>query len=153
MVPAAFANAIVSLKAHEGFRALVYDDATGKPIGPGSVVVGHPTIGFGWALDKTPMTRAHGAWHLEASLTERVELLHERRPWLAGTNPDVLAVLYELTYNLGVDGLLGFPKLMAAVRTNDRAAAARELLDSDAGRMLPDRYGVLAARLAGTAPT
>jgi hypothetical protein len=65
----------------------------------------------------------------------------------------VLAVLYELTYNLGVDGLLGFPKLMAAVRTNDRAAAARELLDSDAGRMLPDRYGVLAARLAGTAQT
>jgi lysozyme len=31
----------------EGARLLVYDDATGKTIGPGTTVIGNPTIGIG----------------------------------------------------------------------------------------------------------
>lgn len=33
------------IKADEGLRLAVYDDATGKPIVAGSRVIGNPTIG------------------------------------------------------------------------------------------------------------
>ena len=39
------------LGADEGIRMLVYDDATGRPIGPGTLVRGHPTIGIGTDSD------------------------------------------------------------------------------------------------------
>jgi GH24 family phage-related lysozyme (muramidase) len=35
----------------EGRRAQAYDDATGQPITPGSIIEGHPTLGIGFNLD------------------------------------------------------------------------------------------------------
>ena len=45
MTPAEIATA--RIKPNEGLRLQVYDDATGKPIQRGSMVVGNPTIGIG----------------------------------------------------------------------------------------------------------
>ena len=35
----------------EGVRLRVYDDATGEPLHPGMTLKGHPSIGYGRALD------------------------------------------------------------------------------------------------------
>lgn len=131
------------LKAHEGFRSLVYDDATGKPIGPGSVLVGNPTIGNGWALNKRPMTRPQADRHTSETLDELTfELLHLIPFWfsLDDVRQDTLL---ELAYNLGVGGMLGFPKMLDAMRRRRWDEAGAELMDSDAARALPDRYAVL----------
>jgi GH24 family phage-related lysozyme (muramidase) len=153
MVPVAFASAVVSIKEHEGFRGLVYDDASGKLIGPGSVVKGNPTIGYGWALNKVPMSRPHGAWHVEAVLEDNVSELHRRFPWLLDLDPDVLAVLYELAYNLGVDGLSEFRKMFGSLKDGDRHAAAFHLLDSKWRIQVgPTRSQALADRLSGSPP-
>ena len=39
------------LTDEEALRFVVYDDATGRPIVPGTHVIGHPSIGIGRALD------------------------------------------------------------------------------------------------------
>ena len=121
---------ITRLKAHEGFRALVYDDATGTPIGPGSVVQGNPTIGYGWALNKLPMTPRFGDAHLREAAQEVIFALHHRVPWVRELDEVRLVALYELGYNLGVDGLIGFQKMLNALRRRRYAEAGNELMDS-----------------------
>jgi lysozyme len=139
---------IASLREHEGFRALVYDDATGQPIGPGSVVQGNPTIGYGWALNKLPMSTSQAEAHLRETVQEVIFELHHRLPWITEVDPARQAVLYELGYNLGVGGLLGFVKMLDALRRRRYDVAAAELLDSkwrtDVG---PRRASALAKRL------
>ncbi len=149
MVTEAFTAAVASLKAHEGFREYVYDDKTGRPIQPGSFVEGHPTIGYGWALNKTPMSEALASRLLEEGLMARVSALASRLPWLHRLDDGRKSVLYELSYNLGVDGLLGFPRMLGALEFGHWATAASELLDSKWARLdvAPARSADLARRL------
>lgn len=44
------AELLSRIKAHEGLKTVVYDDATGKAIMPGDTVKGNPTIGYGTLL-------------------------------------------------------------------------------------------------------
>lgn len=148
MVTDAFTLAVARLKQHEGFRAYVYDDGTGQPIRPGSVVQGHPTIGYGWALDVSPMSEGLASRLLEEGLMVRVGNLASRLPWLHRIDDVRKSVLYELAYNLGVNGLLGFPKMLAAIERGDYLAAGVELLDSRwAVQVGPNRARNLADRL------
>ena len=41
-----------------------------------------------------------------------------------------LGVLIEMCYNLGLSGLAGFKKMLAAVEAGDYKKAAKEMLDS-----------------------
>ena len=138
---------IAHLKVHEGFREFVYDDATGKPIGPGVLVEGNPTIGYGWALNKSPMPKGLGDVVLRDMVQERIFELHHRLPWLNDLDDVRKVALYELAYNLGVEGLLGFEKTLEFMRRRRYELAGVELLDSDAARMLPGRYHVLSDML------
>ena len=139
--------AIAHIKHAEGFRALVYDDATGNALKPGDTLQGHPTIGYGWALDLDPMDEADADARARRTVTIRAAQLDSRLPWLARLDAVRRAVVFEVAYNTGVRGLLLFRRMLAALEADDYETAAAELLDSDAGRKLPTRYGVLAARL------
>ena len=138
---------IAHLKTHEGFRAFVYDDATGQPIGPGTLVRGNPTIGYGWALNKTPMHQALADAALRDMTQERIFELHHRLPWIGELDEVRKVVLYELAYNLGVEGLLGFEQTLELLRRRRYAQAGVELLDSEAARQLPGRYHILSDML------
>ena len=54
------------------------------------------------------------------------------------------SVLLDPAFNLGINGLLHFPKMLAALAAGDWKTAHDELLDSDAARELPSRYNALA---------
>lgn len=121
---------VASVQRHEGFRATVYDDATGEPIVPGSIVIGHPTIGYGWALDVTPMSRAQAFKHLTETLDERKFDVLMKLPWLAELDDVRRNVVVELAYNLGLGGLLAFTRMLDALKRRRWVLAGEELLDS-----------------------
>jgi len=139
---------VARLKDHEGFREFVYDDATGQPIGPGSVLVGNPTIGYGWALNKLPILRSFAEGHLRETIQEVAFAVHHQLPWI--TELDVVrhGVVIELAYNLGVTGLLGFVKMLDALRRRRWTEAKAELLASHwATQVGPERRETLARLL------
>lgn len=124
-------DALVSaLKMDESFRALVYDDATGESIGPGSVVVGYPTIGYGWncAANKMTSGQAEDRLRYDAinSLRDAADLIPN---WLYidDVRQNVVA---NLVFNVGKSRAAGFVKFLAAVKAEDWKTATAELVNS-----------------------
>lgn len=115
---------ISNLERDEAYRAVVYDDANGKPIVPGTTVIGHPTTGIGWALDVTPLTHDRAqiicGWEVDDKAKELFQVL----PW-AGTLDEVRCrALMNMVFNLGLAGLLGFHNTLTAIQGSHWADAA-----------------------------
>lgn len=128
---------------HEGLCLKVYDDATGHLIGPGSHVTGHPTIGYGRALDVQGISVGVARQWLEADLDACERGLLLNWPWL-GTVDDVrFGVLVEMAYQLGIAGLSGFTHVLAAVQARDWKAAGEAMVDSLWARQTPRRAAAL----------
>jgi lysozyme len=123
--------AVARLKIEEGYRGLVYKDPVGKL-----------TIGYGCNLDAgiTP----YAASALLTAQVESIALRFSTIPWFMGLDEVRASVLIDLAFNLGVGGLSDFPKMLLALGKQDWTTAHAELLDSDAARQLPTRYGELA---------
>jgi lysozyme len=120
---------IAELMADEGVRLVVYDDATGKPIKPGSWVRGHPTIGIGRALDVHGISRDEAGFLLANDISA-VETALGKWPWYVALDPVRRGVMANLGFNLGVHGLLQFARMIGAMQRLDFAGAAVELADS-----------------------
>lgn len=108
---------------HEGFRPWVYDDATGAPIVKGYTVQGHPTVGYGMCLDhdlNCGLTSRQANRLLEDRVMTIARDFDRRIEWWRRLRDPATEALVEMAYQLGVDGLLGFTRLIAA---GERAAA------------------------------
>lgn len=57
------------------------------------------------------------------------------------------AVLLNVAYNLGLNGLLAFKHMLGYLANGDYTSAVAELLNSKAARQLPTRYGRLATQM------
>ena len=114
----------------EGFRSLVYDDQTGAPIKPGVVVRGHPTIGYGWALDVSPITQDEALMILRNRYGAVFVNLGTALEWFSALGPIRQAVLVCMAYQLGVAGLLGFHDMLHACQAGDFVGAAEAGLES-----------------------
>lgn len=140
------------LRADEGFRDHVYDDATGKPIVKGSLVQGYPTIGYGFCVDQakgTPFPRDIADLLLERVAQEKWQALLTALPWLAQQPEDVQRALANMAYQMGVSGVTRFGRMLAALETGDREQAAQHALQSLWARQTPGRAGRVAALLRG----
>lgn len=127
--------AAARLMVEEGFRATRYEDSVGKW-----------TIGYGCNLDAG---WSEGLAHCVLNYQlEDVRDALAKFWWFAGLDEPRASVLLDLGFNLGIVGLLHFPKMLAAIGAKDWPAAQAELLDSDAARLLPNRYHAL-ARILG----
>lgn len=129
----------------EGLRLSVYDDATGEPIVSGYTVVGNPTVGVGRLL-----TEKHGIkeWEAEYLLSNDLDRVwhqvESRVSYFAGMSEVRQAVLVNMAFNLGVNGLLKFSKMFGAIEREDYLAASVEMLHSLWARQVPNRAERLA---------
>lgn len=123
--------AVAREKIAEGFRANKYLDTKGIE-----------TIAYGFNI-KAGISEFAAAALLTAQTQERADALAGFW-WAKGLDDARMSVVIEVAFNGGIGGLLHFPKMLAAIGAKDWPTAKAELLDSDAARDLPKRYGALA---------
>jgi lysozyme len=119
----------------EGSRTRVYDDATGLPIGPGSTVLGHPTIGIGRALDVHGLAPNEVAYLLHNDIGS-IEASLSKQTWWVRLDPVRQGVMVNLAFNLGLHGLALFVRMIAACMMQDWSQAAAELQNSQWARQV-----------------
>lgn len=146
------------LATDEGERLFVYDDATGKPIRPGTLVKGHPTIGVGRCLD------THGISQSEARLLNGNDIhdvqldLFANLPWFYRLDSVRQTQVANMAFALGSHGFLGFHGMLtyleAAATASDDVTrltsyvkAANEVLASAWAKQVGARATRIAERL------
>jgi lysozyme len=127
------------VKTAEDFSAWVYPDSEGfATIGWGRLVDGRK----GGGISKSE------AEHLLSNDLARAERECESMPAYLELNPARQAVLIEMAFNMGADGLRGFKKMFAALVQQDYEHAADEILHSMMARQVgPTRSGRLAQQM------
>ena len=115
---------IEQIKRHEGFRSHIYQ-CTG----------GCNTIGYGTNLD-AGITQDQAHDMLERAVTDISVRLD---PYIKSYPLNVQKCLINMAYNLGINGLLNFKKMFAALDNQDYERAADEALDSKWAIQVGDR--------------
>lgn len=115
---------------------------------------GYLTIGYGFLVDERrggQIPRHIALQWLHWEIDRRWTQLTSELPWLEDQPEDVQRALANMAYQLGVGGVLGFRKMLAALRTGDRETAAAEALKSTWARQTPNRAQRIAALIRGRA--
>lgn len=110
---------VEQLIRHEGIRLKAYKDSVGKL-----------TIGIGRNIDDTGISLEEAMMLLENDISRTIDGLKERLPWFGSLDRARQNVLVNMAFNMGIHGLLGFKRMLAAVKTGYYEAAAAEMLQS-----------------------
>lgn len=132
---------IRDLKRDEGFVEHAYDDH-----------LGYLTIGYGFLIDKRKGGKVPAPvaeYWLQYLVEQRIDDLSERLPWLSAQPDDVQRALLNMSYQLGIDGLLQFKNMLAALQDDDRERAADEALNSLWAKQTPRRATRMAKLIRG----
>ena len=131
----AITNVIDQLKRDEGFRADVYVDTVGKR-----------TVGYGHNLDASPLpdltfpiTEAQAAQILGRDVERISRFLVQALPWVTTLDDARLGVLQNMSFNMGVNGLLGFCNMLSYMEKGVYAYAAQEMSNSKWYTQVEDR--------------
>lgn len=119
------------LEQQEGFRANPYRDSRG-----------FLTIGFGTNLD-AGITHDQAKALMDCQLAANEAALMDY-PWFAGLDEMRRGVIENMAYNMGVDGVLEFQDMIAAIEAKDWPEAAKQMLASEWAGEVGDRAQVLA---------
>ena len=120
----------------EGFGAIPYRCTSGKL-----------SIGYGTNI-QDGITRDEALLLMRHRLGKVVAALESRLPFWFKLTDERRRVMANMGYQLGVGGLMGFKRMLAALERGDYEAAAREMLDSKwAKRDTPARAGRMAERM------
>lgn len=120
------------VKGNESFRSLLYDDRNDQLIVPGSHVLGNPTIGWGFALNKQGLSGREADYLLQ----NRLAVAYAAAQHAVGSviwsmlDPVRQAALVDMAYTMGGEGLYGFHQMIAALAQRDYAGAAAQALNS-----------------------
>lgn len=126
---------IAALKQDEGLRLNAYKDT-----------VGVWTVGYGHAhvAPNTVWNQGKAEAQLIEDVKEHNTKLLKALPWVTDLDRVRRNVLFNMAFNLGVDGLLGFKNTLEAVRTGRYNQAASGMLNSKWAKQVKGR----AVRLA-----
>lgn len=149
MTPSLYDALHKELMGDEGEVLKVYDDATGKPIGPGSVVIGNPTICIGRNLASRGMTKAESDSLFKNDVADLEADLTTALPWLARLSDNRQCAVYSLYFNVALGHiqkfLLGWPHFLEQMRTEQWEIAAANL---ETAKPWSTQVGPRAGRLA-----
>jgi len=136
--------AVELIKKHEGFRAEVYH-----------CTAGHRTVGYGYNLDANPLKlsdtelaniakagvdKSLGLILLCDLLQYQIEpKLVKALSWFTKLSVERQAVLLDMAYNLGVEGLLKFHNTLMFLERRDYNKAASNMLASAWARQVKGR--------------
>lgn len=123
-------NLIEDIKANEGFRGEVYKDT-----------LGFDTIGYG---TKLPLNKEESKLLLEYRLKQKIKELESKEPFLNKLPLAKQEVLIEMSYQMGVNGVLKFKKMWVALKSGDYTEASKQMLDSRWAVQTPNRAKKLA---------
>lgn len=125
---------LADLKRDEGLRLRLYRDSAGKLTG-----------GYGHNFDDMGLSEAASLFilHEDAALAQAE--LDRALPWWRDLPSPVSLGLANMAFNLGLPRLLGFKRMLAALRRHDFQTAANEALDSRWARQVGDRAERVAA--------
>jgi lysozyme len=110
---------MAQLTRDEGRRNLMYFDS-----------VGVPTIGVGHNLRDRALTDRAVDLILEDDLRETELELVTALPWVADLGSPRFGVLINMAFNMGVQGVLEFRDMLAAIQAGDWEKAADAMRDS-----------------------
>jgi lysozyme len=134
---------------HEGFRAAVYCDACGHELyfyhGDEAVWLcshgckgGNLTIGYGTRVDGAVITEDE-AKQLLVQRLEHFDWELKKETWYAALDERRRDAILDMSYTMGVAGVLQFRGMIAALERQDWGAAARAIHDSKWAREAPSR--------------
>lgn len=112
--------------------------------------LGYWTIGTGRLIDARRgggITPFESDFLLANDIERKRQQLYQALPWTATLEPIRRAVLLNMAFNLGVDGLLQFRQTLALVRAGNFGAAADEMLHSEWAQQVGDRALRLAKQM------
>ena len=112
---------IQTVKEHEGYSSCVYQDS-----------LGYFTIGYGKMVDKRKnggLTESQASYILNDELQSARASLQSFQ-WFNAMDEVRQDVIVELCFNIGLQGVLKFHNMIAAITAKDYATASNCLLDS-----------------------
>lgn len=125
------------LRGDEGVKAQAYQDH-----------LGYWTVGVGRLIDArkpgSGLRPSEIDFLLQNDIDDRIEALTRRLPWFQNLDDARRGVLLNMSFQMGVDGLLTFKNTLAMVESGDYMGAARNMLQSKWATQTPER----AARMA-----
>lgn len=91
--------------------------------------VGKLTIGYGRNLDDNGISKKEADYLFDNDF-DNCERELSQYSWYANQPASVQAALINMCFNLGLPRLLGFKRMIAALKANNRTLAAQEALNS-----------------------
>ena len=123
----AYKGLVSNIKQEEGYKAKPYTDTAGKT-----------TIGYGTNLS-IGISKDEGDLLLKNRLQLNGKELEKKWPPFKMQPEAVQSVLVDMSYNLGVHGLLKFHKMLDAMQNGDYDTAADEIDSSKWAKEVPSR--------------
>lgn len=112
-------NLIKQLKKHEGLSNKSYQDSEGVW-----------TIGYGHNLQVLKISKKQAEVWLIEDIEKAANDLIKYESKVIMLNQVRKNVLINMTFNLGISGLINFKKMWKAIKKEDYKKAAKEMLDS-----------------------
>lgn len=138
---------MAQIKRHEGKKLRAYDDADGVEIKPGKVVSGWVTIGYGRNLIGRGITDAEADYLFENDMNDFIDKVNERWPWIQKLDMPRKWALYNMSFNMGIEGLAQFTQTLDAIKNKQWERAAVEMLDSKWAKQVGQRAKDLSAQI------
>jgi len=138
-----------NMRRWEKCALFVYDDGyfPPKPVVPGHTMKGHPTVGWGRALDTCGVTQLEADRMMELDL-DRAQAAASGFTWFHKLNEVRQAVIMVMCENEGPGGVAQFKDMIAAIEAGDFAMAAACMVDSKWEKQVGARAHELAGMMA-----
>lgn len=121
------------LVQHESYKQFVYTDSTG-----------HLTVGIGRNLSDRGVSTTEAFYLLDDDILYFTGKLNHFLPFFTKLSESRQIALVDMCFNLGIQGLLNFGKMISALEHGDYEDAAREMLDSKWAQQVGERATTLA---------